>query len=120
MTPVVRLYGKPGCHLCEQAEAVLERLQRRYPHSLRLIDITSDSDLLRLYGERIPVVVIGEQEYAAPLEAAHLENALAAAARDATTFSAVPAPTNAPAPPAAASAPMPPTHNENAPDAHAS
>ena len=78
-TLLVRLYSKPGCHLCEQAEGEMARLQRRYPHTLQLIDITTDADLLVRFGERIPVVVIADREYAAPLRAAELEHALASA-----------------------------------------
>ena len=40
MTVRVTLYTKPGCHLCEEAEAELKRLERRYPHTLTLVDIT--------------------------------------------------------------------------------
>ena len=70
------LYTKPGCHLCEQALAELERLRRRYPHELRLVDITTDADLMRAYGERIPVLSIEGREWAAPLSLAMLEREL--------------------------------------------
>jgi hypothetical protein len=76
---VVQLYSRPGCHLCEQAQADLVRLARRYPHSLEVLDITASDDLLERYGQRIPVVRIGQQEYAAPLEASQLERGLQAA-----------------------------------------
>lgn len=76
MTVSVQLYMKPGCHLCEQTLTDLERLRRRHPHTVDLVDITGDDALLRRYGERIPVVAIGEREYAAPLTAADLERAL--------------------------------------------
>jgi hypothetical protein len=67
---------KAGCHLCEQAEAELDRLRRRYPHRLERVDISADAELTRRYGERIPVLVIREREYAAPLSAAQIERAL--------------------------------------------
>ena len=75
------LYGKPGCHLCEEARALLGRLQGRYPHHLAEVDIEADAALLARYGERIPVLVVGEREIAAPLalSAAVVERALAAA-----------------------------------------
>ena len=72
----VQLYMKPGCHLCEQAEADLERLRHRYPHQLQLVDISGDPELLGRYGESIPVLVIGDRAYAAPLSRATLELAL--------------------------------------------
>jgi hypothetical protein len=76
MTIRATLYTKPGCHLCEQALADLERLRRRYPHELRLVDITTDPELMRAYGERIPVLSIDGREQAAPLPAAVLEREL--------------------------------------------
>lgn len=76
---LLTLYSKPGCHLCEQAEADLGRLARRYPHQLRTVDITQDPLLLEQYGERIPVVVVQGREYPAPLSAAVLERALRSA-----------------------------------------
>jgi Glutaredoxin-like domain (DUF836) len=77
MTLHVQLYTRPGCHLCEQAEADLTRLRARQPHTLELIDITADAELVQRYGERIPVLVVHGREYAAPLSSASLERALA-------------------------------------------
>ena len=76
MTVRATLYAKPGCHLCEQAVADLERLQRRYPHELQLVDVTSDPELMRQYGERIPVLSIGGHECGAPLPQVVLEREL--------------------------------------------
>jgi len=70
------LYTKPGCHLCEQALADLERLRRRYPHQLQLVDITTDPELMRAYGERIPVLSIDGREWSAPLPPGVLEREL--------------------------------------------
>ena len=54
----VVLYGRPGCHLCEQARAVVLRVRRKHPFAYTERDIESDEDLLRAYLERIPVVTI--------------------------------------------------------------
>lgn len=72
----VRLYGQPGCHLCDDAQAHLAGLARRYPHTLEVVDINSEPDLRRRYWDRIPVLVIGGREYEAPLSAVLLERAL--------------------------------------------
>ncbi len=77
----VTLYRKPGCHLCEDAEAVLHHLARRYPMALALVDVSADPALLERYGLRIPVVDVAGREYDAPLEPRTLERALAEAAR---------------------------------------
>ena len=54
------LYGRPDCHLCDDARLALERVG----HPFEEIDIESDDDLLRRYLERIPVVALdGEELY---------------------------------------------------------
>jgi glutaredoxin len=58
----VTLYGKPGCHLCDDARAALERVRERTPFGLVEIDIESDDALHRAYLERIPVVELDGQE----------------------------------------------------------
>ncbi len=59
---VVTLYGKPGCHLCDEARAVVAMVQRERPFELEEVDITSDPALNRRYGERIPVVELDGEE----------------------------------------------------------
>ena len=46
------LFSSPGCHLCEQAEHMLDYLDV----SFEMADISSDVNLVRLYGIRIPVL----------------------------------------------------------------
>jgi len=55
---VVTLYGKPGCHLCDDARRVLQDARAAREFELREVDITMDAGLHREYGERIPVVAI--------------------------------------------------------------
>jgi hypothetical protein len=74
--PEVTLYSKAGCHLCESARAALSELGARYPHRLRVLDITDDPALFERYAVRIPVVAVGGAEYDAPLTPAVLERAL--------------------------------------------
>jgi glutaredoxin len=62
VTPRVTLYGKPGCHLCEEAQAVVEAVRAERDFDLIEIDITLDPRLHARYGERIPVLAIGDQE----------------------------------------------------------
>ena len=57
---VVRLYGRPGCHLCDEARAELEEMAASGGgFEIEEIDIDSDDALLRRYLERIPVIEIG-------------------------------------------------------------
>jgi glutaredoxin len=54
----VELLSKPDCCLCDQAKEVLERVRRSLPFELEIRDISEDPELLREYGEHIPVVLI--------------------------------------------------------------
>ncbi|MDM8567138.1 glutaredoxin family protein [Candidatus Halobeggiatoa sp. HSG11] len=60
--PALTLYIKVGCHLCEKMKQQLDILQQQYEFSLNLVDIEADSYLKLRYGERIPVLAIGERE----------------------------------------------------------
>ena len=58
----VVLYGRPGCHLCDDALAVLQRIRADAPFDLRTVNIEDDDALLRAYLERIPVVSLDDEE----------------------------------------------------------
>jgi Glutaredoxin-like domain (DUF836) len=51
------LYSTSACHLCEQAEALLLRVQLPQPVRLDIVDISDDDLLIKRYGTRIPVLV---------------------------------------------------------------
>jgi hypothetical protein len=59
---LVTLYGKPGCHLCDEARAVVERVRAQRPFELRELDVSLDPVLYREYGERIPVLALDGEE----------------------------------------------------------
>jgi glutaredoxin len=74
---VVTLYGKPDCHLCDDARGVLERVRRDRAFDLLVRDITTDDALHRAYLERIPVVVIdGEEAFELFVDEAELRRRL--------------------------------------------
>jgi glutaredoxin len=52
------LYGKPGCHLCDDARVILERVGAPFAE----VDITSDDALHAAYLERIPVITLDGAE----------------------------------------------------------
>jgi glutaredoxin len=58
----VTLYSRPGCHLCDDARAALERVQARAPFTLQEVDIETDDALHARYLERIPVVALDGEE----------------------------------------------------------
>jgi glutaredoxin len=72
------LYGKPGCHLCDEAHAVVAEVRARHPFELEEIDITRDPLLEARYRERIPVIALdGREVLELVIEATELERALA-------------------------------------------
>ncbi len=56
--PTVTVYGRPGCHLCDDALVVLERVAADHAFILQSVDIESDDALLKAYLERIPVLAL--------------------------------------------------------------
>ena len=70
---LVTVYGKPGCHLCDDARAIVERVRTEHPFELREVDVSLDPVLFRDYGERIPVVEVdGEELFEFHVDAAAL------------------------------------------------
>ncbi|APY87028.1 glutaredoxin family protein [Streptomyces alfalfae] len=58
----VTLIGKPGCHLCDDAQRVIEKVCGELGAPWEKKDITEDEELHRAYWEQIPVVLVdGEQ-----------------------------------------------------------
>jgi glutaredoxin len=60
--PVLTLYGKPGCHLCDDARAAVQDALAGRDAELREVDVTLDPVLERRYGERIPVLALDGEE----------------------------------------------------------
>ena len=56
--PLVELFSRPDCHLCEDAKVVLRELKSIHPFTLRIINIAEQETLLKQYGEEIPVICI--------------------------------------------------------------
>lgn len=78
MTARVTLYGKPGCHLCDDAREVIERVCAEVGTTYDEVDITADPELVRKYGEQIPVTFVdGVQHDFWRVDEARLRSALA-------------------------------------------
>ena len=54
--PVVTIYSRQLCHLCEVALETLTSLQEKYSFSIEKIDIDTNPDLQLTYGEQVPVI----------------------------------------------------------------
>jgi glutaredoxin len=56
------LYGRPGCHLCDEMRAGLLALQSDLGYGLAEIDVDGDPELARRYGHLVPVLMLGDVE----------------------------------------------------------
>ena len=81
MSARVLLYSKPGCHLCDDARAVVAQVCAELGETFEEVDITAGPDapeLVRAYGEEIPVTFVdGRQHDFWRVDAARLRAALA-------------------------------------------
>lgn len=77
MPSTVVLYGRPGCHLCDDARGILLRVRAEHPFVLQEQDIERDDALFAAYLERIPVVTIdGEEVFELFVDATELADRL--------------------------------------------
>ena len=75
--PRVVLYSKPGCHLCDDARAVIAAVCGELGEHFDEIDITTSDELVRAFGEQIPVTFVdGEQHDFWRVDAGRLRAAL--------------------------------------------
>ena len=75
----VTLYAKPGCHLCDTARPVVDQVCAEAGVGWEEVDITGDPQLMRRFGEEIPVVFVdGRQHDFWQVDADRLAAALAA------------------------------------------
>jgi hypothetical protein len=63
---VVRLYSRPGCHLCDVMKATVEQVVASSPTPIHLeqVDISTDANLEARYGLEIPVLEINGKKAA--------------------------------------------------------
>ena len=74
----VTLYGKPGCHLCDDAREVVAAVCADLGIGWDEVDITTDAELGRRFGEQIPVTMVdGRQHDFWRVDEARLRAALA-------------------------------------------
>jgi hypothetical protein len=74
----ITLIGKPGCHLCDDARSVVERVAADTGTDWDELSILDDAALAEQYWEHIPVVLVdGEQHDFWRVDEARLRAALA-------------------------------------------
>ncbi len=59
---ILTVYGRTGCHLCEEMEQALRALQAEWGFSVEVVDVESDPQLEEQYGHLVPVLTIGGEE----------------------------------------------------------
>ncbi len=60
---LVTLIGKPGCHLCDDAQVVVEKVCAELGVPWERKEITEDRELYDLYWEQIPVVLVDGRQH---------------------------------------------------------
>ena len=64
MVNEIELMHTEDCHLCEQASEMLNFLQLQF----KKIDIAASAELIEVYGLRIPVIRVSDQELGWPFD----------------------------------------------------
>ncbi len=62
-TPRVRLYSRPGCHLCDDARAVIAAVCAELGESFDEVSIDDDPALVERFGEEIPVTFVDGRQH---------------------------------------------------------
>ena len=62
-TPRITIYTRPGCHLCDAAREVVERVCADVGESFDEVDITTDDELEDRFGEDIPVTFVDGRQH---------------------------------------------------------
>jgi glutaredoxin len=63
VTARITLYGKPGCHLCDDARRIIEVVCAEVGTSYDEVDITTSPELMDAYGEQIPVTFVDGRQH---------------------------------------------------------
>ena len=55
---VITVFSRHGCHLCDDAQNILESLREELNFEIEVIDIDRDPELNKLYSDQVPVIHI--------------------------------------------------------------
>jgi glutaredoxin len=59
----VVLVTRVGCHLCEQAQAIVSRVTTELAVGYREVDVDADPAMTAEFGDRVPVVLVDGTEH---------------------------------------------------------
>jgi glutaredoxin len=58
----IKILSKPDCHLCDEAKETIQRVTKRLPIDIEVIDIEKDPELFNQYRYDIPVIFLDERK----------------------------------------------------------
>ena len=58
------LLSRPGCHLCEEMRRQVEAILADHPRQWEEVDVDSDPELARRYGDAIPILFVNGRLFA--------------------------------------------------------
>lgn len=58
------LYTRADCHLCEEAKALLKPLLEEFGLTLIEVDVDTDPELAKRFGEEVPVIFLDGRKIA--------------------------------------------------------
>ena len=61
--PVVTMYSRRNCHLCEVAKDVVESARNEAEFEFKVVFIDGDAGLEKEYGEEVPVTLINGKRH---------------------------------------------------------
>ena len=61
--PVVTMYSRRNCHLCEVAKEVVESARNEADFEFKVVFIDGDAGLEKEYGEEVPVTLINGKRH---------------------------------------------------------
>jgi hypothetical protein len=61
--PRITLIGKPGCHLCDDARVVIERVAADLGVAWQEVSVLDDRDLWERYAEQVPVTLVDGRQH---------------------------------------------------------
>ena len=59
----VTLYSRVGCHLCDTAREVIERVCVDLGESFEEVDVDADPDLTDRFGDEVPVTFVDGRQH---------------------------------------------------------
>ncbi len=60
----LRLLSRPGCHLCGEMRADVDRLLEGQAHEWEIVDVDSDDEIARRWSDSIPVLFVNGRLFA--------------------------------------------------------